>query len=472
MLPRRPAAAARQLGEFADNLNGDGRTDDQLGNVTGTLAGNMDLTTAIDDMLGSGVLAPVVEITSDDPALRNDPTVGVRFVGKDGESGDQMGAALVEGVLLTNPTRLVHAPAAATLHLPLYEHHRSRRPCRGRPRARAHGRRQRFRRHAARRPAVAGLPDAGVDGPHRHGGVQPARLPAARWPPRRRRRRRGQLRRVRALGPDPKRRRARHPAQRRQRRLGAVARQPAQGRALIRPRHPRGAVRRRNLPRAAGQHARTASSTATRPTSTAAAPAHRAAPARAATATATARPAATPASARRPPAPTASATASRPASTAAAAAASARRATSAAAISTARAATAPASSCRSAPARTCYATTARATMTRATSTAAATARTARAASGATATPTARRRPASTASAANRRRAAARGLGLRRVRFALQPPLDGALAGPGLPALLRHVVELASRSTSRSNAARRLASRLRRSVALTMSPLGP
>lgn len=111
-----------QRTDFADDLNGDGRSDNQLGLVVGSLAGQMDLTTSIDDMLASGALMPVVEITTDDPALRDDPTVGVRFVGKDGEPGAELGGALVGGQLTTNPTRLTHAPASATLHLPLYRH--------------------------------------------------------------------------------------------------------------------------------------------------------------------------------------------------------------------------------------------------------------------------------------------------------------------------------------------------------------
>ena len=108
--------------DSGDDLNGDGRVDNQLANICGTLAGDNDLTGAVDDMLGSGVLAPVVEITTDDPSLRNDPTVGVRFIGQDGEAADEMGGTLVAGVLTTNPTRLTQAPASATLHLPLYEH--------------------------------------------------------------------------------------------------------------------------------------------------------------------------------------------------------------------------------------------------------------------------------------------------------------------------------------------------------------
>ncbi|HEY2747950.1 MAG TPA: hypothetical protein VGL86_25180, partial [Polyangia bacterium] len=94
--------------------------DDQLGELCGALAGQADLTAAIPDLLGSGALTWFVEITSDDPALRDDPTVGVRFI--DGDSTAEMGALLVGGALSSNPDALTHDPASATLHLPLFRH--------------------------------------------------------------------------------------------------------------------------------------------------------------------------------------------------------------------------------------------------------------------------------------------------------------------------------------------------------------
>jgi hypothetical protein len=108
--------------DFADDLNGDNRAENQLGNIAGALAGQRDLTTAVYDLLGSGVLASVVEITTDDPALRNDPTVGVRFIGHDGAPADVMGGALSDGVLVSNLTRATQHPASAIMHLPLYKY--------------------------------------------------------------------------------------------------------------------------------------------------------------------------------------------------------------------------------------------------------------------------------------------------------------------------------------------------------------
>ena len=111
-----------QRSDYADDLDGNGHTDNELGSIAGTLAADNDLTTALADLFGSGVLAPVVEITTDDPTLRNDPTVGVRFLGADGEVAGVMGGALVDGRLESNPTRLTADPASATIHLPLFEH--------------------------------------------------------------------------------------------------------------------------------------------------------------------------------------------------------------------------------------------------------------------------------------------------------------------------------------------------------------
>jgi len=108
--------------EFDGDLDGNGKTDNQLGNITGTLAFSSDLTDAIGEMLASGVLQSVVEITSDDPQLRDDAEVGVRFLGQDGEAGDVMGARLVGGALSSNRTQYTTHPAHAALHLPLFEH--------------------------------------------------------------------------------------------------------------------------------------------------------------------------------------------------------------------------------------------------------------------------------------------------------------------------------------------------------------
>ena len=107
--------------DYPADLNGEGFPHNAFGNLCGGLAGQADLADAVPDLLASGALAPFVEITSDDPALRDDPTVGVRFVGGDDTSGE-MGALLVDGVLGSNPDALTQDPISATLHVPLFPH--------------------------------------------------------------------------------------------------------------------------------------------------------------------------------------------------------------------------------------------------------------------------------------------------------------------------------------------------------------
>lgn len=107
---------------FVDNLDGSDEPLDQLGALYSVLQAEADATSAdaVAAMLAAGTLTPVVEITSDDPALADDDTVGVRFIGADGEAADTMGAELVNGHLRSNRTRYTHHPAGATVHLPLY----------------------------------------------------------------------------------------------------------------------------------------------------------------------------------------------------------------------------------------------------------------------------------------------------------------------------------------------------------------
>jgi hypothetical protein len=71
-------------------------------------------------MLAAGTLSPVVEITSTDPSLRDDPHVGVRFLGAAGDAGEPVGAVMQDGTILSNRTRLTHHPASTTAHLPMF----------------------------------------------------------------------------------------------------------------------------------------------------------------------------------------------------------------------------------------------------------------------------------------------------------------------------------------------------------------
>jgi hypothetical protein len=106
--------------DFGYDLDGDWHIDNRLGAMIA--GGTSDLTDAAEDMRDSGVLASIVELISDDPELRNDPTVGVRFLGSDGETADWMGATLSDGVLQSNAVQRTQHPASATVHLPLFEY--------------------------------------------------------------------------------------------------------------------------------------------------------------------------------------------------------------------------------------------------------------------------------------------------------------------------------------------------------------
>jgi hypothetical protein len=105
--------------EWSIDLNGDGKLYNQLGNIAGELAANSDFE-APDDLVASGALAPVLEITTDDPRLMNDETVGVRFLAVDGAHADVLGGRLRNGVLHTNLPRQQLAPAFAPIQLPLF----------------------------------------------------------------------------------------------------------------------------------------------------------------------------------------------------------------------------------------------------------------------------------------------------------------------------------------------------------------
>jgi hypothetical protein len=106
--------------DFARDLNGDKRVDNQLGNIVSALGATGNLSTGIDDMIASGALASAVEITADDPDLRDDDRVGIRFLGRDGAAAAQLGARLVAGKLATNPVSELRAPAPTPLSLPLF----------------------------------------------------------------------------------------------------------------------------------------------------------------------------------------------------------------------------------------------------------------------------------------------------------------------------------------------------------------
>jgi hypothetical protein len=107
-------------GDYAEDLDRDGRPDNELAYLMSALSGQNLGGPAIGDLVASGTLASSVEITTDDPTLTDDPTVGVRFIGRDDAPSDTMGATLVAGRIASNRTATTTHPAALELHLPLF----------------------------------------------------------------------------------------------------------------------------------------------------------------------------------------------------------------------------------------------------------------------------------------------------------------------------------------------------------------
>ncbi|MDX2091069.1 MAG: hypothetical protein SFX73_24630 [Kofleriaceae bacterium] len=113
-IPSDASAAER----FAADLDGDGMPENQFGAITSLLATTNDLSLNASDMIASGAIASRVEIKADD--LTNDPTVGVRYLGAEGDVAVVAGGTLVSGAFRSNRTATTRVPGAATLRLPVY----------------------------------------------------------------------------------------------------------------------------------------------------------------------------------------------------------------------------------------------------------------------------------------------------------------------------------------------------------------
>ena len=103
---------------FGDDLDGDGRVDNKLGSVTAVLAGTMDVSANAPDMIASGALASFVEIQAN--SLQDDGSVGVRYLGADGDDAVAAGGRLVAGAFRSNRTRDTRAPGRARVRLPVF----------------------------------------------------------------------------------------------------------------------------------------------------------------------------------------------------------------------------------------------------------------------------------------------------------------------------------------------------------------
>lgn len=110
----------QQRNDFAVDLDGDGNVDNQLGNIFGGLEGLARLNNEFyQDLVAARVIDASVDVISSDPALRNDPHVGVRWNGARGIEGDDTGGVLVDGTLTTNAVAWTRRPATGVIELPV-----------------------------------------------------------------------------------------------------------------------------------------------------------------------------------------------------------------------------------------------------------------------------------------------------------------------------------------------------------------
>ena len=106
-----------QRADFAIDLDGDGRTDDQLGNIYGAIVSNKLEDDHVAEIVAARAVDATVELVSDDPALRDDASVGVRWNGAPDAPGDEVGAYLHDGHLLSNRAQA----AGGMVVLPLFD---------------------------------------------------------------------------------------------------------------------------------------------------------------------------------------------------------------------------------------------------------------------------------------------------------------------------------------------------------------
>ncbi|MFT3695058.1 MAG: hypothetical protein QM831_18110 [Kofleriaceae bacterium] len=99
MLP----TSSSQASAYADDLNGDGYPENELGQTFAFLGQFDDLAQSPDAMRSAGQLPTTFEIQADD--FVTDSTVGASFIGKPGDSAIAMGGTFVNGVLATNRTK-------------------------------------------------------------------------------------------------------------------------------------------------------------------------------------------------------------------------------------------------------------------------------------------------------------------------------------------------------------------------------
>lgn len=102
----------------AADLDGDGMPENKFGYATAVLATTNDLSPNAADMIASGALASVLEVQADDPMA--DDSVGVRYVGAEGDADVVIGGRLRDGAFTSNRTRDTSHPGRAMVRLPVF----------------------------------------------------------------------------------------------------------------------------------------------------------------------------------------------------------------------------------------------------------------------------------------------------------------------------------------------------------------
>jgi hypothetical protein len=109
-------ASTDQAHALAEDLDGDGRLDNQFGSVTSTLAGEADLNANISDIIGAGVIASTVDLIYEDGAT--DPVAGASIFGFRGAAATQIRGKLVSGAFVSDRPK-AGSPGQAVLRLPV-----------------------------------------------------------------------------------------------------------------------------------------------------------------------------------------------------------------------------------------------------------------------------------------------------------------------------------------------------------------
>jgi hypothetical protein len=102
---------AYQLG---DDLDGDGRIDNTLGQMFGMLSLQADLSTHGADMIASGAIASSLELQAPDLTTA---TAGATYYGADNADATVAGGEIVDGAFTSNRTRTTHVPGQAVVYL-------------------------------------------------------------------------------------------------------------------------------------------------------------------------------------------------------------------------------------------------------------------------------------------------------------------------------------------------------------------